>query len=199
MAELALTLEQSALIDAEALKIPAKRAAKWSGSTLTRRDDLLSAGRLGLALAAQTFDPSKGAAFSTWATYCVDAEMQSEIRQSKRETGNHQSMASLAGMVERSTPESEGAIRGFDCWKCADQGADTVSAIDMLSLLDDQACDVVLRHTINGETVREIAADMGVSPSAIQEIWALAIKTLRGQLNRDDMRVNRKGGRRRRK
>ncbi len=59
----------------------------WSGAEY---DELISAGMMGLAIANDRFDPTRGVKFSTYATWWVRSHIQKHIRHHIKE--NHQSL-----------------------------------------------------------------------------------------------------------
>ena len=59
----------------------------WSGAEY---DELISAGMMGLAVANDRFDPTRGVKFSTYATWWVRSHIQKHIRHHIKE--NHQSL-----------------------------------------------------------------------------------------------------------
>lgn len=78
-----LTLQQQALVEAN------KKLAPWWAKYITRRyswwlqcvemDDIVAACSVGVCLAATSYDPTKGASFSSWATWWMLNAIQSEM------------------------------------------------------------------------------------------------------------------------
>jgi RNA polymerase sigma factor (sigma-70 family) len=59
----------------------------WSGAEY---DELISAGMMGMAVANDRFDPTRGVKFSTYATWWIRSHIQKHIRHHIKE--NHQSL-----------------------------------------------------------------------------------------------------------
>ena len=78
-----LTAEQQALVEQN------RKLAPWWAKYITRRyswwlrgvemDDIVAVCWVGVCLAASSYDPTKGASFSTWATWWMLSAIQSEM------------------------------------------------------------------------------------------------------------------------
>lgn len=148
-------------------------------------EDAFQMAMVGLVKAMDTFDPSRGFAFSTYASRCMKNELNREITmalaQSRGEGVIPASLdralsadneeATLGGLLGDTDPDMEAFLLH-----------DEVRAA--LGKLYGRHKEIVERvYGLNGrdeETMTAIAADMGVSKARVAQLHAVALERMRG-------------------
>lgn len=134
---------------------------KYFTKVKKHEEDLMQCGYLGLWKACQTFDESKGFAFSTYAVKCIRNEMAIWLRSELKYWYYTTDI-----IVENEDGEMQNIVELF-----ADDGG-------MQEVEDDCYLDGILNFTygdiikeyVNGRTLSEIAKDMGISRQAVSKI-----------------------------
>lgn len=137
------------------------------------RDELHSEGLLALDRAARTFDPARGFAFSTYATFCIKNSVLRLAANLARENSRRPHSLDALGLDPIDPRPSRDAERD-----AREARADALR--DALSRLAPRRAEVV-RARLAGETLEEIGARMGVTKERVRQIEAGAM----GSLGRD--------------
>jgi len=182
-----LTEDQRALV-AENTGLAKAVANKWAkyANDWTDPDDLVSEALAGLCRAAQTWDPAKGAKFSTygwcWAEQNVRRFLNEErgrgvnIPEHRRDVqigvAGFGSMGDEAGDFAGLIPD-----RGPDPREAPPAEATVWDAVEWM--LDDERQRKVLRaRFVDGRKLDDIAAELGVSKERIRQIEVKALAEL---------------------
>jgi RNA polymerase sigma factor (sigma-70 family) len=141
------------------------------------RDDVLQAARLGIVLAAQRYDPSRGAPFASYAAWWVRGQILAAIQEHLRQP------ALLADLVG----EDDEGRRAYQDLLHAPEGPDQDAAPDVAQLLRVLPRRrwrkvVSLRYGLDGKgerTREEVAQLMGVTKQRVCQILARALTRMR--------------------
>ncbi len=154
-------------------------------------DDLISVGTIGLIKAVDTFDYTKGAQLSTYASRCISNEILMLIRANKR----HKDVISLNSVIASDKDGTELALEDIIQGEDDD---DVLEQVEKACLLDraKQAIDtsltdiekevIIKRYGVNngkGLTQKEVASQLGLSRSYISRIETKALKTVKKNLD----------------
>lgn len=152
------------------------------------QEDLMSIGTIGLIKAIDTFDPSNGTRFATYASKCLQNEILMYFRSQKKLS------------LEVSTNETIDVDRDgnplsyIDVISCEDTIADDIDiklngakALKLIGIvLDEREREIIImRYGLGGQTPmtqRELAAKLGISRSYVSRIEKAALEKLRAAL-----------------
>lgn len=148
-------------------------------------EDLMSIGTIGLIKAIDSFDPSNGARFATYASRCLQNEILMHFR-SQKKLQNEVSINEAIDMDKDGNP-----LTYIDIISCDDTIAEDIysrinckKAIEIIKtkLTKREKEIIILRYGLSGEparTQREIAAEMGISRSYVSRIEKAALEKIR--------------------
>jgi RNA polymerase sigma factor (sigma-70 family) len=157
-------------------------------------DDLFQEAQVGLLLAADTYDPRRGASFATWAMWKMRGETTTFIR---RQIGDK--VANGLAVLSLSAPVNNGSIgaqhigeRGdelIDTIASADAGPEDLVASDEIrrdaretaAQFGDRRGREVVDRRMRSETQAQIADAMDASVSLISSIERDLLRKVRGQ------------------
>ena len=151
------------------------------------QDDFISIGTIGLIKAVNSFDNTKQARFSTYASRCIDNEVRMSFRKQKKapatvsmnepiEAGKDGSALTVIDVVP------DDFLLDEDCER-RDETARLRQLVDGLSGRQRQV--VLLRYGLSGQppmTQQEVADLLGISRSYISRIEKAAVLSLRQSL-----------------
>lgn len=153
-------------------------------------DDLISVGTIGLIKAVDTFDYTKGAQLSTYASRCISNEILMLIRANKR----HKDVISLNSVCNTSNDGNDIELEDIipanerEVYEQVEQSCLIDKAREAIeSQLTDVEKDVIYKRygIINddGMTQREVAKGLGISRSYVSRIESKALKTIKRALD----------------
>ena len=149
------------------------------------RDDLMSIGTIGLIKAIDSFDPSNGARFATYATRCLQNEILMHFRSQKK----HSMEVSINEAIDMD--KDGNPLTYIDIISCDDTIAEDIDlklstrkALELIrTKLDDRERQIiVMRYGLDGRkpvTQRELADKLGISRSYVSRIEKSALGKLR--------------------
>jgi RNA polymerase sigma factor (sigma-70 family) len=144
-------------------------------------DDLISFGMIAVAKAAETYDPSRGASFSTHVFNNIRAKLGEERR---RASLSRRGLRERHLSVHSTDPDNDGydlacsSPRPDDLAILSDRAQAIRTALNGLTVKQRQ---VLLRRFYADETFEEIGDATGRSKQAIQKLESYAIDILRGR------------------
>lgn len=136
-------------------------------------EDLRQEGRIGLVRAADTFDESKGAAFSTWATHCIE----SAVKDALRAAGGHVDEADLQNAAVQLQNVVEPSIT--DATQASDAKLIVEQFLPQLETAHPDAGEAIRLHFLQGFTKAAIAKEMKFSAVHVGRLIDLGLKWLR--------------------
>ncbi len=134
-------------------------------------DEAVSAGMPGLVRAAQLFDPSRGFQFSS---YAYRAIARGILRAAGRFEVFHGLPLDAAGALE--VPDDATAAQEAETERLRDLADRLGSALEALP---PREAFVVRSVSLEGRPVREVAREMGLTPSRVRQLRASALERLR--------------------
>jgi RNA polymerase sigma factor (sigma-70 family) len=147
------------------------------------REDLYSVGSMGLLKAAQNYDPSRGAAFSTYAYGCIEHAIAGAL---KRETNRQIECISLSLFYSE---EEENPLEE----QFADPNADPYGSTlhryarslleNAVRTLPERQAGVIRALYFDGDSVGQVATRSRLSLQAVQNLHVMALKGLRRRLH----------------
>lgn len=148
------------------------------------REDLVSWGMIGLVQAARAFDPTRSASFSTMACLAIERAI---IRGVNREWRPDEARATVS--LDAGPFEEEGADRFVD-FLAGDEDVESrivasetgLAVRQALAELPEDQRELIERHYLQDEAVRDIAREMGVTRQAVYLREKLALRHLREKL-----------------
>lgn len=166
------------------LRLVAHIVKKYS-SNIDEQDELISIGTIGLIKAVSSFDYTKGARFSTYASRCIENEILMNFRAAKKSAGD----VYINEPVE--TDKDGNSVSLLDL---LDDGVDIHEQVDLLmrskqlykflekALTDREFKIIVYRYGLYGNTSHtqiETADKMNISRSYVSRIEKKAVEKLR--------------------
>ncbi|MBQ4054803.1 MAG: RNA polymerase sporulation sigma factor SigK [Clostridia bacterium] len=180
--------EARSLLIEHNLRLVAHIIKKYYGEA-KNQDDLMSIGTIGLIKAVDSFDPSNGTRFATYASKCLQNEILMHFRAQKK----------LAQEVSINDPidvDKDGnPLTYFDIVYSEDTIAEDIdlklkcrAALDIVrnELDERQRQIIVMRYGLNmrpAKTQREIAAELGISRSYVSRIEKSALEKIRSKMS----------------
>lgn len=144
-----------------------RRLAHLYSSNSADCDDLTSEGIIGLMNAVRSYDPAKGASFSTYAYACANNRMMTALKKSSRIQSCEENIDD-AGLSEQLSPESIVLTRE-----------------EMDELLREAESDLsasersVFRLYLSGHSYAAISKELGISPKSVDNALARVRRKLR--------------------
>lgn len=137
------------------------------------KEDLIQEGMIGLVKAYNSYDPSRGASFGTYADICVNRQMISAVQSASRQ--KNQPLNSAVYLDSRVNDQEDSPTVGETLLAGADASPeDQVLYSELLELLANPPEAVfspleqsVLKLLVNGQKYKEIAENLGKSPKQI--------------------------------
>lgn len=148
------------------------------------REDLQSLGYLGLLRAAQTFDPGRGVAFSTYAYRCIETTITGAL---KREADRQIDCISLSLLINE---EGDNALEDQIPDKGIDAASEALNVCERelfekaLRGLSDREAGLIRAVYFDGDSVAQVAERWGLNAQAVQNLHVKALRALRVRLKR---------------
>lgn len=153
------------------------------------QDDLISIGTIGLIKAVNTFDHTRKARFSTYASRCIENEIRMQLRHGRKtagtvslqdaiETGKDGSSLTVADVVQDPFCMEEELEKG-------DLSARLRACVGQLNGRERQI--ILLRYGLTGQpplTQQEAAKLLGISRSYVSRLETRALAILEGELKK---------------
>ena len=152
------------------------------------QDDLISIGTIGLIKAIDTFDPSNGTRFATYAGKCLQNEILMNFRSQKKTAGE-------VSMNEPIDTDKDGnPLTYIDIISVDDTIADDIDAktkadaamrIIKRDLSERERKIVIMRYGLDGNSPlaqREVAGALGISRSYVSRIEKAALEKIQKKL-----------------
>ncbi len=151
------------------------------------QEDLISIGTIGLMKAVKTFDATRHARFSTYASKCIENEIRMQFRRGRKAPAT----ISLQDSIE--TGKGDSALTVADLLKdesCMEDDTEQAESAQRLHALIDtldgrERQVVLLRYGLGGHpplTQHEVADLLGISRSYVSRIEKKALTFLRKRL-----------------
>ena len=168
-------LQLDAFIHREALKF--LHSYPFSSLDL---EDLIQEGRLGAICAAKRFNPTRGVQFITFAAYSIRAAMREAIGEGVIHTPRGQKYVPVAFMDSQKLGsleafEPEGVAEEFERRDLYER------ALVQIQELPGNRASLLMRYA-NGETLAEIAKDMGFSRQRASQILKECTTRIRAEI-----------------
>lgn len=162
------------------LRLVAHVAKKFDSSGIDH-DDLISIGTVGLIKAVETFQPTKGTKFATYAARCIQNEILMQLRALKK-TRKDVSLNSPIGTDKEGNEITIGDVLGSDTDDTEEEVSKRLeikSMMKLMDILDERERRVIeLRFGLaDGEewTQNEVADALGISRSYVSRLEKRAL------------------------
>jgi RNA polymerase sporulation-specific sigma factor len=162
------------------LRLVAHVAKKFDSSGIDH-DDLISIGTVGLIKAVETFQPTKGTKFATYAARCIQNEILMQLRAQKK-TRKDVSLFSPIGTDKEGNEITISDILGTDVDETEEEVNKRLEIKNMrklMNILDDRERTVIeLRFAlVDGKewTQNEVADHLGISRSYVSRLEKRAL------------------------
>lgn len=162
------------------LRLVAHVAKKFDSSGIDH-DDLISIGTVGLIKAVETFQPTKGTKFATYAARCIQNEILMQLRAQKK-TRKDVSLNSPIGTDKEGNEITIGDVLGSDADGTEEEVSKRLEISNMMKLmtvLDERERKVIeLRFGLTDGrewTQNEVADNLGISRSYVSRLEKRAL------------------------
>jgi RNA polymerase sigma factor for flagellar operon FliA len=150
------------------------------------REDLISWGMIGLVQAARAWDPSRSGSFSTMACLAIERAIIRGVNREWRPDEARATVSLDAGLFDDAGEGSErfvDLLRGDEDVEGQILASETgLTVREALAQLPEDQRELIERHYLRDEPVRDIAREMGVTRQAIYLREKLALRRLREKL-----------------
>jgi RNA polymerase sporulation-specific sigma factor len=148
------------------------------------REDLQSIGNVGLLRAAQTYDPARGVAFSTYAYRCIEYAIAGELKRASDRQIDCISLSVLLGEDEDNPLEDQIPASNADAAATAFNHCEREILEEALTGLPEPQARVIRSIYFDGDSVSQVAQRWGLSTQAIQNLHLRGLKAMRLRLRR---------------
>lgn len=162
------------------LRLVAHVAKKFDSSGIDH-DDLISIGSVGLIKAVETYQPTKGTKFATYAARCIQNEILMQLRAQKK-TRKDVSLYSPIGTDKEGNEITISDVLGSDADETEEEVTKRLeirSMLKLIDILDDRERTVIgLRFGLTDGrewTQNEVAEHLGISRSYVSRLEKRAL------------------------
>jgi RNA polymerase sigma-E/F/G factor len=148
------------------------------------REDLQSIGNVGLLRAAQTYDPARGVAFSTYAYRCIEYAIAGELKRASDRQIDCISLSVLLGEDEDNPLEDQIPASNADAAAAAFNNCEREILEEALTGLPEPQARVIRSIYFDGDSVSQVAQRWALSTQAIQNLHLRGLKAMRLRLRR---------------
>jgi len=152
------------------------------------REDLQSIGNVGLLRAAQTYDPGRGVAFSTYAYRCIEYAISGELKRASDRQIECISLSLLLGEDEDNPLEDQIPASNADAAATAFNNCEREILEEALTGLPEPQARVIRSIYFEGDSVSQVAQRSRLSTQAIQNLHLRGLKAMRLRLRRLGMK-----------
>jgi RNA polymerase sporulation-specific sigma factor len=147
------------------------------------RDDLHSVGSLGLLSAAQTFDPARGVAFSTYAYGCIEHAIVGALKRERTRQIECISLSLMSGDEDDNPLEEQLADPDADPASSALHRFTRATLESAVGTLPERQARVINALYFEGDSVGQVATRSRLSMQAVQNLHVMGLKALRRRLH----------------
>lgn len=147
------------------------------------RDDLQQVGSLGLLSAAQTFDPARGVAFSTYAYGCIEHAIAGALKRERNRQIQCVSLSLMYGEEEENPLEEQLADPDADPAGSAFHGFTRDVLECALETLPERQAQVINALYFEGDSVGQVATRWRLSMQAVQNLHVMGLKAMKRRLH----------------
>ena len=151
------------------------------------QEDLVSIGTIGLMKAVDTFDPSRRARFSTYASRCIENEIRMQFRRDRKTGATVSLQETLEADGQSALTLADVLQDGFCMEEQCEKDAEVQRARQLLETLPARERQILLlRYGLAGQpplTQLETAGLLGISRSYISRLETHALDQLRQKWN----------------
>ena len=152
------------------------------------QEDLISIGTIGLIKAVNTFDDTRRARFSTYASKCIENEIRMQFRRGRKNAGTVSLQDAIETGRDGTTLTVSDVVQDTACmeeeYEKNDEAARLRALVQQLKGRERQV--VLLRYGLGGQpplTQQETAQILGISRSYVSRLETRALAVLQRQLD----------------
>lgn len=157
----------------QALHLPRREAARWR-HTRFDQEDLVGDGNLALVKAARRYDPKYGVPFPAFALRYVRGAILDAIRSRARRSslgdGAYADVVSFEDLGPAGGGDGRISFDPPDPRPTPDVTLESLERLRVLATLPASERVALVRTTVDGETVAEVARDLGVSAGRVHTL-----------------------------
>ena len=154
----------------QALHLPRREAARWRHTRLDQ-DDLVGDGNLALVKAARRYDPTYGVPFPAFALQFVRGAILDAIRsRARRNSLGDGAFADVVSFHDLCAVDSDRPFDPPDPRPTPDATLESLERLRVLATLPQSERVVLVRTAVDGESVAEVARDLGVSTGRVHRL-----------------------------
>ena len=146
-------------------------------------EDLISIGTIGLMKAVDTFDATRKARFSTYASRCIENEIRMQFRRERKSGQTVSLQETLEADGDSALTLADVIQDGFCMEECCEKKADLLRVRQLLETLPARERQILLlRYGLAGQpplTQLETAGLLGISRSYVSRLETHALELLR--------------------
>jgi RNA polymerase sigma factor (sigma-70 family) len=143
------------------------------------RDDLESLGYIGLIQAAQTYDPTRGVQFSTYAYRCIENKISSTVVRAKNRQVDCISLSLLIGEDEDTPLEDQIPDESATAEATVIDQESHQALWEAVQQLPAPHDVIIRRMYLDGQPLAEVARELRLSPQRVQFLHSRALRMLR--------------------
>lgn len=152
------------------------------------QEDLISIGTIGLIKAVNTFDDTRRARFSTYASKCIENEIRMQFRRGRKTAGTISLQDAIENGKDGTTLTVSDIVQDTACmeesFEKSDEAAQLRALVQQLKGRERQV--ILLRYGLGGQsplTQQETAQLLGISRSYVSRLETRALAVLQHKLD----------------